>query len=160
MAISEKYSYCCECKEIFERADLVRGEFGYDECCPCCGSFDIAPCDECECCGEPFIEGELHDGVICEDCLLDHRYDYKELKHISKHWMEYEEISINSLLKHIFTESEIEDILFEVLEKRIAEGMELDGYSYMARDMSEYCEMIKNARLPQFKENAEFRRAG
>lgn len=160
MAISETHMYCCECKEIFERADLVRGEFGYDECCPCCGSFVIAPCDECECCGEPFIEGELHDGVICEDCLLEHRYDYKELKHISKHWMEYEEININSLLKHIFSEGEIEDILFEALEKRIAEGMELDGYSYMARDMSEYCEMIKNAKTPPSKRWAEFRRAG
>ena len=139
MAISEKWLYCNECKEIFERADLERGEDGDEEICPCCGSYQVCNCDECELCGEPVIEGELKDDAICEDCLTEYRYDYKTMKKVSQGYMEKEEIEINSLLAHYFKPSEIEDILFEVLEKRMAEGNTLDGYSYMARDKSEYC---------------------
>jgi len=100
---------CSECRRIFEEATEVkdfRGYYGETAAyelmyeCPCCGSNDYYPTEECAGCGEYFDQDEiaLYDG-FCEACvrelegrledLVAETFTLKEVRYIKKNNFRY-----------------------------------------------------------------------
>lgn len=66
--------YCCNCGKFFPDEDVVQRRDGetalHIYCCPHCGMDDIGESEECEICGEQFVDGETSHG-FCLHCLWE-----------------------------------------------------------------------------------------
>lgn len=116
----------CEwCGAILEDDELVHSEtlwlrsdgltFKEETCdCPNCGHTDFVDIIECRHCGEPIEEGEDIDG-LCNKCF--------EAQSTSEYLFNVddndftEDISINFALAHLFSVTEIEEILKNEAQK-------------------------------------------
>lgn len=114
---------CTECGAVFEEPKTwweSRGEFGGSPCseemsgCPNCGECGYEEAEQCEFCEKYFLEDELHGGV-CEDCIKE-RSDFNTCYEIGAN--NPETIEINGLLMSMFSVTEIESILKNILIER------------------------------------------
>lgn len=113
---------CLECGHIFEEGEQAVWEetHGLDtppyekfSGCPICkGAYEETI--PCKICGSEHLEEELH-GCVCKECVEPYRKDWKACFKIGK--KEKTSIGINSFLADMFIVEEIEDILYEFLEK-------------------------------------------
>lgn len=112
---------CLECGHIFEEGEQVsfRQEYWGMESflwasgCPICkGNYEETT--PCKICGSEHLEEELH-GCVCAECVEPYRKDWKACFKIGE--KEKTSIYINSFLADMFSENEIEAILYEFLEK-------------------------------------------
>lgn len=114
---------CYDCGHIFEEGEQVmcKETHGLDTPpyeekygCPICkGAYEETK--KCKICGGEFLEEELNGGLICDECIDQHREDFDTCYKIAK--QDQQEIKINGLLATLFEPGEIEQILFELLEK-------------------------------------------
>lgn len=144
---------CLECGEFFERNDAVYSSSYVGEhfgtpvsqrvlCCPTCGSDDLIPAKSCKICGEYFGEDDIEDGV-CSDCLNDalkeYRDDFDKCLDLCKD--EKENIEINPIFAHFFTESQINEILLRELKE--ANGIkQFDFTAFLIDDKSWFIEKM------------------
>ena len=119
---------CRECGNIFDYGDESvwsedRGFIGDERVyevmggCPCCGgSYDETV--RCKKCGSEHLEDELFDGV-CEDCLVDikstYKYNIKKCFELADKSGEKNNVGINPFLFCMFTERQIEEVLYREL---------------------------------------------
>lgn len=112
---------CLECGHIFEEGEQISFKrelwdmeaFGFASGCPICkGNYEETT--PCKICGSELLEEELH-GCVCEKCVEPYRKDWKACFKIGE--KEKTSININSFLVDMFSENEIEAILYEFLEK-------------------------------------------
>lgn len=121
---------CIECGYVFDDGEQAVFENDCKEfwgapcketfsCCPMCGG-DYGEAVPCDCCGEYTLKEELEmNGDICAECMEKYMHDFEMCSKISKlPECDPDEIKINSLLTSIFSEKEIESILFDILKKR------------------------------------------
>ena len=119
---------CTDCGHIFEDGEeKVTTEYlgecfgfpAYDEfsSCPSCGG-DYDKAEKCEKCGGVFFCDELTDG-LCNECLnvlaMEYKYDIAKCYALSKESGEKENISIDPFLASMFTEEEINEVLYREL---------------------------------------------
>jgi hypothetical protein len=122
--------YECEAKRDNESV----GEFFGKICsesflmCPVCGSSEIDETERCLICESEHIEVELFGGV-CKECIGERKKDFAICYEIAKG--EKQEIEINALLASLFSESEIEEILFEYVK---ANSRDFDCSSFIDED--------------------------
>ena len=113
---------CLECGHIFDECEVYWWEetHGLDtppyekfSGCPICKSVyeETTPC---KICGSEHLENELY-GCVCAECVEPYRKNWKACFKIGE--KEKTSIDINSFLADMFSENEIEAILYEFLEK-------------------------------------------
>lgn len=115
---------CLECGHIFDEGEQWYEDRGapYRELmsgCPMCYG-DYAPTERCEICGSEHLPDELCNG-ICEECLMFYAEDLEVCHEIGNDC--YFDVKINSFLAQVFTEQEIDKILFGALRQNIDENI-------------------------------------
>ena len=135
---------CLSCGHIFEEGEQAVWEehhpygMGYAtekfSGCPVCnGSYEETT--QCKICGGEFLYDELNGGCVCDECVEEYSKDFDACYNIAN--QDKQEIKINGLLATIFDTSEIEQILFEFLNK---DGEKIDCSEYI----EEYIEQDKD----------------
>lgn len=141
---------CLECGHIFEKGEQAEWEekhgletppyerFGG---CPLCkGAYEET--ERCFVCEAEFLQGELINGV-CECCVEklkdEYRYSPEKCYELSKD--EMEKVDINYFLSCMFTKSEIEDILFQNIQ-RASSLVLIDCSPFIEADKSWFEERI------------------
>lgn len=138
---------CLECYRVFDEPnewEEYRGEcFGFPSYetmsgCPHCGG-DYEEMFECEICGDNYLEDDLIEG-ICEDCLGKSSKDFELGKKFGEE-NKYE-VEINGLLTVLFSDDEIEEILFKYIDEyqlrnRAMEALLIDNKSEFAEYVRE-----------------------
>lgn len=114
---------CLECGHIFEEGEQAVWEetHGLDtppyekfSGCPICkGSYEETK--QCKICDGEFLEDELNGGCVCDECIDEYSKDFDTCYKISK-LADKEEIKINALFASLFSEEEIETILYHYLK--------------------------------------------
>lgn len=80
---------CGNCSEVFDDEDVrvCREDMGehfgtpcyeLSECCPCCGSDDIADAEQCTICGEYFDRYELENNA-CDKCQANTKMKLRKI---------------------------------------------------------------------------------
>lgn len=123
------YYKCENCEHIFEEGEEARGSsflaFYGDEkvlvdyiACPCCGSDNIVKATKCQKCGKILIEDETKEGY-CEKCAKEivsrYKYDISTCYNVAKKSNETQSVDINLFLATMFTEKQINEILYREL---------------------------------------------
>ena len=119
---------CLECGNIFEDGEQAvwresRGEFWGKTChetlsgCPLCkGAYEETV--SCKVCGSKQLEDELTDGV-CKECVSDivfqYKYNVEKCFLLSEKNEDKDTVKINGFLSCMFSEEEINKILFREL---------------------------------------------
>ena len=143
---------CHECDRQFEESDIITETHGMTDgscekigVCPYCKGY-FEEMHKCEICGEYFTEDELSGGV-CDECIYEHSTDI-ELCH--KLGEEAEEtIKINGFIASVFTEEQINEILWNRI-KEINRMGNISCYDFIDSDKSWFAE-----KLIEEKNNAE-----
>lgn len=118
---------CLDCGHIFEEGEIIKvatnivfGEIhgkplfdddDFEECCPLCkGEFEETV--KCAICEGEHLEDELFGGV-CEECIAEYKYNVEMCYTIGAN--ETESVKLNSFLATMYTQDEIEAILYNDL---------------------------------------------
>ena len=135
---------CLDCGHIFEEGEQAVWRehhpygMGYAtenfSGCPICKG-DFEETKQCTICGGEFLEDELNGGCVCDECIEQYSKDFDTCYNIAN--QDKQEIKINGLLATVFDASEIEQILFESLNK---DGEKIDCSEYI----EEYIEQDKD----------------
>jgi reverse gyrase len=108
---------CLSCGHIFEEGEEARWYEEHGELwsgCPVCyGGYEETT--KCVICNGEFLEHELRNGCVCDDCLKLYNDDFSMCYEIGK--QSPQEISINGLLATLFSVDDIEEILCKILKK-------------------------------------------
>lgn len=135
---------CHECGRSFEEPDIITETHGMTDgsceeigVCPYCKGY-FEEMAQCRICGEYFTEDELSGGV-CDECIYEHSTDI-ELCH--KLGEEAEEtIKINGFIASIFTEEQINEILWNRI-KEINRMVGVSCYEFIDCDKSWFAEKL------------------
>ena len=129
---------CLDCGHIFEEGEQAVWEehhpygMGYAaeefSGCPICNG-EYEETKQCKICGGEFLEDELNGGCVCDECVEEYSKDFDACYNIAN--QDKQEIKINGLLATIFDTSEIEQILFDSLNK---DGEKIDCSEYIEQD--------------------------
>lgn len=137
--------YCKECERVLDYLNTYQETHGLDTppyetstCCPYCGSIDIAEAALCDICEDVFDEEELKYGV-CPDCYEKYCKDFKSCWEVSKLCAK-EDVQINPLLSSLFTNNEIETILYDYLKS----CKEVDCKEFIDCDPEGFFEILKD----------------
>lgn len=140
---------CKTCGELFDTAEVKdvggdRGEyFGF---CPFCGSANYVEAKKCRYCDEWKDEAEVEQGY-CFDCLAEIGYDDEIC------WRFGEEnkvdVPVNGLYAYLFTDEEIDTILFEASKKWIGSNRHKN---YWKQDPDAFARFIKKEQLKEANE--------
>ena len=108
---------CYDCGHIFDECECNNWVEPHGEAlsgCPLCsgGYGETKPCKTC---GGDFLEEELNGNGICDECIDEYSKDFDTCYKISK-LADKEEIKINALFASLFSEDEIETILYHYLK--------------------------------------------
>ena len=136
---------CKDCGRVFEDGDEKRWFEDSGEpmvgCPSCGGAYDEAV--RCPVCYGFFLEEELYIGM-CEDCgdekASEYKYDFSSCFEIGK-MDEKETVKVNSFLAYMYTEQQIEEILFRDLAQSSA-FQPIDCSGYINSDKSWFLEHI------------------
>lgn len=105
---------CVDCGCVFDFEDRANWTEDFGESnsgCPTCGG-GYEEAVKCDCCGEWFLEDELSGGV-CDSCIDSNRFDVDVCYQLGKKDMV--KIEINGLFYNLFSEKEINEILWNYL---------------------------------------------
>lgn len=140
---------CSKCGDVFDELNMghiksFKCEYGerdiYEDvdCCPSCGSDFFCALDYCELCGNDVYIEDLHDG-ICEDCLksITPRECYALAHGCAKQTLEF-----NDYLASIFSVSDIEEILLQIIER----DEKHSTYEYVSSDKEWFADEIYKLR--------------
>ena len=137
---------CLECGNVFEDGEQAVWEehhpygMGYAtenfSGCPICKG-DFEETTQCKICGGEFLADELNGGCVCDECIEQYSKDFDTCYNIAN--QDKQEIKINGLLATIFDTSEIEQILFESLNK---DGEKIDCSEYIEQDKDWFAEKL------------------
>ena len=137
---------CLDCGHIFEEGEQAVWEehhpygMGYAtenfSGCPICKG-DFEETTQCKICGGEFLEDELNGGCVCDECIEAYSKDFDTCYNIAN--QDKQEIKINGLLATIFDTSEIEQILFESLNK---DGEKIDCSEYIEQDKDWFADRL------------------
>jgi hypothetical protein len=118
---------CLKCGHIFEDGEEKTYTENYGEpggkpylqwfgCCPLCGG-DFEEMAKCKVCGEDFSKDELSYYGVCECCKEDVKSKYKYRPDLCYKICDSEKtfLQINKFLAEMFTQEEIEQVLFKEL---------------------------------------------
>ena len=140
---------CLECGHIFEEGEQVEWEETHGLSCPpyeiwtgcpiCKGGYEETK--KCKICDRDFLEDELYDGCICDECIEEYSKDFDTCYKIAD--TEKEEVKINALLASMFDAAEIEQILYEWAKKPFfAEQIKKDCSSFIEQDKEWFAERL------------------
>ena len=118
---------CLDCGHIFDESEIksyFQNHAGFGDapaleqlyCCPVCDG-DFEELAKCEVCGEDFSKDELSYYGVCECCKEDIKSKYKYRPDLCYKIVENEKsaVQINKFLAEMFTQEEIEQVLFKEL---------------------------------------------
>ena len=120
---------CNDCGHIFEDGEfIVKSEYvgecwgtpAYDErsYCPSCGGDAWEEAGHCAKCRGVFLDDELTEG-LCSECLneiaMEYKYDIAKCYALSQSSGEKESVSINPFLSCMFTNEQINEVLYREL---------------------------------------------
>lgn len=144
---------CLECGNIFDEGEERRWIEPHGEemtGCPFCnGAYEKTV--KCEFCEGEFLEDELFGGV-CQECIDGYKYDVETSMAIGDG--EKLMIEINGFLAHIFSEREIESILYGAIKEKEKLFGAVDCSSYAYEDLFGFGENL----LKEVKHNEQKRR--
>lgn len=118
---------CLKCGHIFEEGEEKTYIENYGEpggkpylqwfgCCPLCGG-EYEETKQCVVCGSEHLKDELYFCDVCENCKDDIKFEYKYRPDLCYKLAEKgkRSVSINPFLADMFTEEQINEILFKEL---------------------------------------------
>ena len=126
-------------KTVFEDFGLavpIRMDYTY---CPVCGSDDIGVARRCKSCEGYFFKEEMFCD-ICDDCVEKHGKTVDMCYRVGRYYEE--EIKLNCFLTNMFTPTEIEFILMEVLKTAEKEGEDLHLEKFIECDKDWFAENL------------------
>lgn len=130
---------CCDCGHIFDECERKTWEELHGEMlsgCPlCCGGYEETK--KCKICGGEFLEDELNGGCVCDECIEEYRKDFDTCYKISK-LANKEEVKINAFFASLFSEEEIETILYHYLKTK----KEVNCLNFVEQDKHWFAEKL------------------
>lgn len=113
-----------KCGHIFESGEQISVTEDYGQTfdyCPICRT-EFEEAKRCEICDRYTCESELIDGIVCEECFEKYSTDLDACYKVGKE--EKVEVKINSLLGTMYSDEEIEAILYEHAQEMLSKNPE------------------------------------
>ena len=132
---------CLECGNIFDEGEENKWIEPHGEemtGCPVCGGA-YQETVQCKLCGEEHLSVELFGGA-CQECIDGYKYDVEMSTIIGGAGKE--SVEINGFLAHIFSEFEIDMILYKAIKERERTLGKVNCSSYAYEDLEDFGEKL------------------
>lgn len=135
---------CHECDRRFEDPDIITESHGFNDgiaeergVCPFCKGY-FEEMHKCVICGEYFTDDELTAGV-CDECIYEHDTNHMVCYEFGR--LQSESIKINSFLVSVFTEEQINEILYNRMME-MSRIISISCYEFIESDKVWFAEKL------------------